>query len=399
MLLHSESRVPRIRNNLILIIMKPESLLLVTFASLFGILSLTGCKSGDGSTIKVGEFASLTGKEKTFGMSSHEGTELAFEEINKAGGVLGKQIELLTEDNQSKAGEPANIVNKLISRDGVVAILGEVASSRSLEAAPIAQEAKIPMISPASTNPKVTEVGDYIFRVCFIDPFQGTVMANFAINTLKVKKVAILTDAKSDYSKGLAKYFKEQFTKNSGVISSELDYNGSDKDFKAQLTTIKGAAPDAVFIPGYYTDVALIAIQAQEIGLSIPLFGGDGWESDNLLQVAGKAIEGHYFSTHCSPEDTSSKMTSFVAAYKAKYNKTPDAMAALGYDSAYVLAEAIKRAGTTEGPKLRDAIAATKDFEGVTGKFSLNEKRDAVKSAAILQIKDGEFKFLETIAP
>jgi branched-chain amino acid transport system substrate-binding protein len=379
--------------------MKPESLLLATFASLFGILSLTGCKSGDGSTIKVGEFASLTGKEKTFGMSSHEGTELAFEEINKAGGVLGKQIELLTEDNQSKAGEPANIVNKLISRDGVVAILGEVASSRSLEAAPIAQEAKIPMISPASTNPKVTEVGDYIFRVCFIDPFQGTVMANFAINTLKVKKVAILTDAKSDYSKGLAKYFKEQFTKNSGVIASELDYNGSDKDFKAQLTTIKGAAPDAVFIPGYYTDVALIAIQAQEIGLSIPLFGGDGWESDNLLQVAGKAIEGHYFSTHCSPEDTSSKMTSFVAAYKAKYNKTPDAMAALGYDSAYVLAEAIKRAGTTEGPKLRDAIAATKDFEGVTGKFSLNEKRDAVKSAAILQIKDGKFKFLETIAP
>ena len=399
MLLHSESRVPRIRKYLILIIMKPENLLLVTFASLFGILSLTGCKSGDGSTIKVGEFASLTGKEKTFGMSSHEGTELAFEEINKAGGVLGKQIELLTEDNQSKAGEPANIVNKLISRDGVVAILGEVASSRSLEAAPIAQEAKIPMISPASTNPKVTEVGDYIFRVCFIDPFQGTVMANFAINTLKVKKVAILTDAKSDYSKGLAKYFKEQFTKNSGVISSELDYNGSDKDFKAQLTTIKGAAPDAVFIPGYYTDVALIAIQAQEIGLSIPLFGGDGWESDNLLQVAGKAIEGHYFSTHCSPEDTSSKMTSFVAAYKAKYIKIPDAMAALGYDSAYVLAEAIKRAGTTEGPKLRDAIAATKDFEGVTGKFSLNEKRDAVKSAAILQIKDGKFKFLETIAP
>ena len=399
MLLHSESRVPRIRKYLILIIMKPENLLLVTFASLFGILSLTGCKSGDGSTIKVGEFASLTGKEKTFGMSSHEGTELAFEEINKAGGVLGKQIELLTEDNQSKAGEPANIVNKLISRDGVVAILGEVASSRSLEAAPIAQEAKIPMISPASTNPKVTEVGDYIFRVCFIDPFQGTVMANFAINTLKVKKVAILTDAKSDYSKGLAKYFKEQFTKNSGVISSELDYNGSDKDFKAQLTTIKGAAPDAVFIPGYYTDVALIAIQAQEIGLSIPLFGGDGWESENLLQVAGKAIEGHYFSTHCSPEDTSSKMTSFVAAYKAKYNKIPDAMAALGYDSAYVLAEAIKRAGTTEGPKLRDAIAATKDFEGVTGKFSLNEKRDAVKSAAILQIKDGKFKFLETIAP
>lgn len=362
-------------------------------------LGLSGCKSGGGDTIKVGEFASLTGKEATFGTSSHEGTLLAIEEINAKGGVLGKKIELLTEDNQSKAGEPANIVNKLISRDGVVAILGEVASSRSLEAAPIAQAAGIPMISPASTNPKVTEVGDYIFRICFIDPFQGTVMANFATKTLKAGKVAILTDAKSDYSKGLAKYFKEQFAKNGGTLASELDYNGGDKDFKAQLTTIKGAGADAVFVPGYYNDVALIAIQAKELGLGVPLFGGDGWESENLLQVGKDAVEGNYFSTHCSPEDASPKMTAFVAAYKAKYNKPPDAMAALGYDSAYVLADAIQRAGTTEGAKLRDAIAATKDFEGVTGKFSLDAKRDAVKSAAILQIKDGKFRFLETIAP
>jgi branched-chain amino acid transport system substrate-binding protein len=381
--------------------MKPLSLFVSTAATTVALvaLGLSGCKSGSKNTIKVGEFASLTGKEATFGGSSHEGTLLAIDEINKAGGVLGKQIELLTEDNQSKAGETANIVNKLISRDGVVAILGEVASSRSLEAAPIAQPAKIPMISPASTNPKVTEVGDYIFRVCFIDPFQGTVMANFATKTLNAKKVAVLTDAKSDYSKGLAKYFKEQFLKNGGTITSELDYNGGDKDFKAQLTTIKGSSPDAVFIPGYYNDVALIATQAKEIGLNIPLFGGDGWESENLLQVGKEAVEGHYFSTHCSPEDTSPKMISFVAAYKAKYNKTPDAMAALGYDSAYVLADAIKRAGTTEGSKLRDAIAATKDFEGVTGKFSLDDKRNAVKSAAILQIKDGKFNFLETIAP
>ncbi len=368
-------------------------------SAIFSIMGLAGCKSGGGNTIKVGEFASLTGKEATFGTSSHEGTQLAIDEINKVGGVLGKQIELLTEDNQSKAGEPRNIVNKLISRDGVVAILGEVASSRSLEAAPTAQDAKIPMISPASTNPKVTEVGDYIFRVCFIDPFQGTVMANFATKTLNAKKVAVLTDAKSDYSKGLAKYFKEQFAKNGGTLASELDYNGGDKDFKAQLTTIKGASPDAVFLPGYYNDVALIATQAKEIGLNIPLFGGDGWESENLLQVGKEAVEGNYFSTHCSPEDKSPKMTSFVAAYKAKYNKAPDAMAALGYDSAYVLTEAIRRAGTTEGSKLRDAIAATKDFDGVTGKFSLDEKRNAVKSAAILQIKGGKFTYLETIAP
>ncbi len=379
--------------------MKPANLIFATAATLLGLLLLPSCKSNGGDTIKVGEFASLTGKEATFGTSSHEGTELAIDEINAAGGVLGKKLELLTEDNQSKAGEPANIVNKLISRDGVVAVLGEVASSRSLEAAPIAQAAKIPLISPASTNPKVTEVGDYIFRVCFIDPFQGTVMANFATKTLKAKKVAVLTDAKSDYSKGLAKYFKEQFVKNGGTLATELDYNGGDKDFKAQLTTIKGAAPDAVFIPGYYNDVALIAIQAKELGVSVPLFGGDGWESDNLLQVGKDAVEGHYFSTHCSPEDTSPKMTSFVANYTKKYGKAPDAMAALGYDSACVLAEAITRAGTTDGPKLRDAIAATKDFVGVTGKFSLDDHRNAIKSAAIIQIKDGKFKFLETIAP
>lgn len=381
--------------------MKSRSAVFATAISVATALSLglTGCKSGGGDTIKIGEFASLTGKEATFGTSSHEGTELAIEEINAAGGVLGKKLELLTEDNQSKAGEPANIVNKLIARDQVVAVLGEVASGRSLEAAPIAQAAKIPMISPASTNPKVTEVGDYIFRVCFIDPFQGTVMANFAVNTLKAKKVAILTDAKSDYSKGLAKFFKEQFAKNGGVLTSELDYNGGDKDFKSQLTTIKGGAPDAVFVPGYYNDVALIAIQAKEIGLNVPLLGGDGWESDNLLQVGKESVEGHYFSTHCSPEDASPKMVSFVSAYKAKYNKTPDAMAALGYDSAWVLAEAIKRAGVTDGPALRDAIAETKDFEGVSGKFSLDDKRDAVKSAAILTIKDGKFKFLETVAP
>lgn len=379
--------------------MKRSYLIFATATSVLNLLTLPSCKSKASDTIKVGEFASLTGKEATFGSSAHEGTELAIEEMNQAGGVLGKKLELLTEDDQSKAGEPANIVNKLISRDGVIAVLGEVASSRSLEAAPIAQAAKIPLISPASTNPKVTEVGDYIFRVCFIDPFQGTVMANFASKTLKAKKVAVLTDAKSDYSKGLAKYFKEKFAKNGGVLASELDYNGGDKDFKAQLTTIKGAAPDAVFVPGYYNDVALIAIQAKELGLSIPLFGGDGWESDNLLQVGKEAVEGHYFSTHCSPEDTAPKMTKFVAAYKAKYHKAPDGMAALGYDSAYVLVEAIKRAGTTDGPKLRDAIAATQDFDGVTGKFSLDAKRDAVKSAAILQISGGKFKFLETIAP
>jgi branched-chain amino acid transport system substrate-binding protein len=362
--------------------------------------ALPSCGGGGGDAILVGEFASLTGKEATFGISSHEGTQLAIEEINAAGGVLGKQIKLITEDDQSKAGEPANVVNKLISKDGVVAVLGEVASSRSLEAAPICQDNKIPMISPASTNPKVTETGDFIFRVCFIDPFQGTVMANFATNTLKAKKVAVFTDVKSDYSKGLAKFFKEGFTKSGGQIVAELDFNGGDKDFKGQLTAIKTAAPEAVFVPGYYTDVALICIQAKQLGLTVPLFGGDGWESDTLVKIGGDAVEGHYFSTHYASDSTSPKVTAFVEAYKKRYGgKVPDAMAALGYDSAMFLADAIKRAGTTEGPKLRDAMAATKEFDAVTGKMAMNAQRDAVKAAVIMQVKDGKFKFVETVAP
>jgi branched-chain amino acid transport system substrate-binding protein len=374
-------------------------------------LLLSGCNKPPGGsaagsdTIKVGEFASLTGKEATFGVSSHEGTLLAVEQINAAGGVLNKKIDLRTEDDLSKAGEPATVVNKLISRDGVVAMLGEVASSRSLEAAPICQQNHIPMISPSSTNPKVTETGDYIFRVCFIDPFQGTVMANFATKTLKAKKVAVFTDVKSDYSKGLAKYFKEGFVANGGEITAELDFNGGDKDFKAQLTAIKSTGPDAVFVPGYYTDAALICIQAKELGLNVPLFGGDGWESDELVKIGQDAVEGDYFSTHYAPDMATEKSKNFVADYQKRWKnsdgtpKIPDAMAALGYDSAMILVDAMKRAGSTDGQKVRDALAATKDFDGVTGKTTINEKRDATKSAVILQVKDGKFHYLETVNP
>ncbi|MGB8167003.1 MAG: ABC transporter substrate-binding protein [Chthoniobacteraceae bacterium] len=363
-------------------------------------LGFAGCQKTSTDEIGVGEFASLTGKEATFGISSHEGTLLAVEEANAAGGVLGKKIKLITEDNQSKAGESANAVNKLIAKDGVVGILGEVASSRSLEAAPICQSNQIPQISPSSTNPKVTETGDYIFRVCFIDPFQGTVMANFAKKTLKAQKVAIFTDVKSDYSKGLAKFFKEGFVKAGGQVVAELDYNGGDKDFKGQLTAIKSANPEGVFVPGYYTDAALICIQAKEVGINVPLFGGDGWESDKLTEIGKEAVEGNYFSTHYSPEAGTDKGKAFVEAYKKRFNgKLPDAMAALGYDSAMVLFDAIKRAGTTEGPKVREALAATKDFDGATGKTTLNAQRDADKAAVILQVKNGKFSYVETIAP
>jgi branched-chain amino acid transport system substrate-binding protein len=246
----------------------------------------------------------------------------------------------------------------------------------------------------------VTETGDYIFRVCFIDPFQGTVMANFATKTLKARRVAVFTDVKSDYSKGLAKFFKERFVANGGEIAAELDFNGGDKDFKGQLTAIKAANPDGVFVPGYYTECALISIQAKQLGLNVPLFGGDGWESEKLFEIGGKAIEGNYLSTHYSPEVGSELSKKFVENYKKRWNgKTPDALAACGYDSALVLADAIKRAGTTDGPKLRDAIAATKSFPAVTGTITINDKRDATKSAVILKIANGKYEYLETVEP
>ena len=366
---------------------------------------LAGCNksapesSADSSTIKVGEFASLTGSEATFGQSSHKGTQLAVDDLNAAGGVLGKKIDLIYEDNQSQAGQSATVVRKLISSDGVVAVLGEVASSRSLEAAPICQQSGIPMISPASTNPKVTQVGDYIFRVCFIDPFQGTVMANFAHKTLKLNSVAVLSDVKSDYSLGLAKFFKQGFTAADGKIIAEENYSGGDKDFSAQLTAIKAANPDGIFVPGYYTEVGLIVLQAKQLGINCPIFGGDGWESSSLVPIGGAALEGDYFSTHYSPQDTSPAVQNFVKEFTAKYGEAPDAMAALGYDSAMLLADAIKRAGATDGPKVRDALAATRNFPGVTGNITMDANRDASKPAVILTITNGAFKYVETIAP
>ena len=355
--------------------------------------------AGAQDVIKVGEYASLTGREATFGESSHDGTLLAVDEINAAGGVLGKKMQLLTEDDESKPGQPSTVVHKLISRDNVVAVLGEVASSRSLEAANICQENKIPMISPSSTNPKVTETGNYIFRVCFIDPFQGTVMANFATRTLKIKKVGLLVDVKSDYSVGLAKFYKEQFLKNGGEIVSEKNYSGGDKDFKAQLTSIKAAGPEGIFVPGYYTEVGLIVRQARQLGIKQPLFGGDGWESSALLTIGGHAMEGTYFSTHFSPEETDPAVQEFVKKFQARFKMLPDAMAALGYDSAKILANAMTKAGTTDGAKVRDALAATKDFMGATGKTSIDANRNATKPAVIITIKNGQFKYVETIEP
>jgi branched-chain amino acid transport system substrate-binding protein len=350
--------------------------------------------------IKLGEYASLTGKEAGFGQTSHQGVVLAIEEINAAGGVLGRPLELVTEDNQTKPGESATVVKKLISRDKVVALIGEVSSGRSLEAAPIAQQNKIPMVAPAATNPKVTQTGNYIFRVCFIDPFQGTVMAKFAKQDLKVKRVAILSSVSNAYSLGLAKFFKETFTAGGGEIVTEKNLSEGDKDFRAQLTAVKAADVDAVYVPCYYTEAALIVRQARDLGLTMPFFGGDGWEDEQLLKIGGEALNGCYYSTHFSAENTDPVVAAFTAKYKARWNnEAPGAFSALGYDAVYVIADAIKRAGGTEGPKLRDALAATKDFPGITGLTTINAERNASKPATIIALKDGKARFFKTVAP
>ena len=368
---------------------------------------LSGCKQqggsaggADGNSIPVGEYASLTGKEAAFGQSSHKGTLLAIEEINKAGGVLGKQLRLFTEDTRSTQGESASGVRKLISKDGVVAVLGEVASMRSLEAAPICQASKIPMISPSSTNPDVTKTGDYIFRVCFTDEFQGHILAKFGREKLKLNKVAVLSDAVSAYSQGLANYFMDHFTKMEGQIGVHQKFNGGDKDFRAQLTAIKGANPDGIFVPAYYTDVGLIVVQARQLGINTPIFGGDGWEAPQLYQIGGDALKNTYYTTHFYYESDEPKVQEFVKNYQARWGgEVPDAMAALGYDSAYVLADAIERAGTTDAAQLRDALAATRDFEGVTGKTTIDEQRNASKPAVILTLEGEKFTLLETVTP
>lgn len=352
-------------------------------------------------TIRIGEYASLTGKEASLGQSSHQGTVLAIETLNAAGGVLGKQLELISEDTQSKAGESGTAVRKLISRDKVVAILGEVASSRSLEAAPVCQNARVPMVSPASTNPKVTEIGNYIFRVCFIDPFQGPVMARFARETLHAKRMGLMVSSSSAYSVGLAKYFKEAFIADGGTIAAEQKYQEGDKDFKAQLTAIRAAGVDAIFNPGYYNEGALMVKQARDLGIEVPMFGADSWEAEALMDLGGRAVEGTYLCSHYSPQDPSPRVQEFVAAYRQRWGSSfaPDSNASLGYDSVLVLVDAIRRAGSTDRAKIRDALAATRDFPAVTGNITIDERRNASKKAVIITVKDGRFQFVQSMAP
>jgi branched-chain amino acid transport system substrate-binding protein len=362
---------------------------------------IAGCKNnqsaGTSDSILIGEYGSMTGATATYGISTDNGIQLATKDVNAAGGVLGKPIKIELQDD---AGQPAqaNIaVQKLLS-DKVVAVLGEFASSNSLAAAPLCQTAKIPMVSPGSTNPAVTKVGDYIFRTCFIDPFQGTVCAKFASGTLHAKTAAVITDIKNDYSVGLSKYFIQEFSKTGKIVDQE-SYSAGDSDFRSQLTRVKAANPDIIFLSGYYTEVGNIAVQARSLGMKQKFLGGDSWDSPKLVEIGKDAIQGSYFSTHFSAESKDPRVVKFVADYKKQFNADPDGISAVAYDGASILYDAIKRAGSTDPAKIRDALAATKDFPGVTGKITIDKDRNAIKPAVILQVQGKDYKYVTTVNP
>jgi len=348
-----------------------------------------GAQPASGSIV-IGHFASMTGPQATFGISTDQAIRLAIEERNAKGGIKGRKIELVTIDDAGKQTEAVTAVTRLINDHKAVAILGEVASSLSLAGGPVAQKAKIPMISPSSTNPDVTDVGDYVFRVCFLDDFQGWVDAKFAKDNLKATKAAILYDQAQAYSSGLADYFEKAFKEMGGTIVTKQAYTGGNLEITSQLQSIKGSGAEVVFLPGYYSDAGTIIRKARESGIKAPFVGGDGWDSEELPKIAGEAINGNFFSNHYAPEEDRPEVKNFVEKYKQEYKATADGLAALGYDAALVLFDAMERAPSLGGKDLRDAIAATKNFTGVTGTFSIDENRNAQKSAVVIEYKGGK---------
>lgn len=349
--------------------------------------------------ILIGHYASMTGSEATFGQSTDNGVRLALDERNAKGGVKGRKIEIKTLDTASKASEGKTVVTRLINEDHVVALLGEVASKISLEGGKVAQQFTIPMISPSSTNAKVTQLGNMVSRVCFIDGFQGYVMAKFAKDDLKFDKVAILYDQAAPYSKGLSEDFTSAYTEMGGAIATKQEYSAGDVDVAAQLGNIKKSGAQAVYLPGYYTDVGNIVRQARKQGVTVPFLGGDGWDSSKLTEIGGDAIEGSYYSNHYSFEEQRPEVQEFVSKYKAKFGEVPDGLAALGYDAARVLFDAMDRSPSLGGNDLAATIAATKDFPGVTGTITLDGNRDAVKKAVVLQIKGGKPAYVTSVSP
>lgn len=349
--------------------------------------------------VRIGFFMSITGRDASFGESSLHGAALAVESLNAAGGVLGRPVELVVADNRSLAGESATAAKKLIGRDRVVALVGECASGRTLEAAPVAQASRIPLVTPASTNERVTAMGDCIFRVCFVDAFQGRVMATFARRRLGLSRAALLVDQTAPYSVGLAEHFARTFAELGGSVVVRKAYAGPDTDFRAQLTAIRAADPDALFLPGYYVAAGLVARQAKELGLKAILLGGDGFEAPQLMEIGGDALEGCYYATHFSPENSDPASRRFVEAFRARYGSVPNGLAALSFDAVALVADAAARAGTTEREALRQALARTRGFHGVTGVLSMDARRDAEKDAAIITIRAGRPTFVETDRP
>jgi len=369
---------------------------------------LSGCggkKSAGGATIKIGGNLEMTGTGASYGKSAQNAIKIAFEKINGKGGVLGKKIELVVADNKSEAAEATNAMQKLISQDKVVAVIGPNISSAVIASSAVNTGAKVLDISPMGTNPGITvgkngKTNAYNFRACFIDPFQGTVMATFAHDTLKASKVAILIDNSSDYSKGLAQFFEENFTKAGGTIVAKESFLQKDTDFKSTLTKIKATNPDMIYVPGYYQEVGLIVKQAREMGLNVPMAGGDGWDSTKTPEIAGKAaLNNTYFSSLYSPDDASDLNKEFVAAYEKAYQEKPDVFAALAYDSALLVAEAIKNADSTEPAKIAEAMAKIKGLKGVSGSVTFDAKHDPVKSAVIIEYKDGKQVFKSKVDP
>jgi branched-chain amino acid transport system substrate-binding protein len=361
--------------------------------------SSSGAAAAESKEIVIGHYASMTGNTAHFGQDTDKAVRLAVDEVNAAGGVLGKKVRVVTLDDRGDSAEAANAVSRLIDVEKVNALIGEVASSLSLAGGRVAQRRKMLMVSPSSTNPKVTEVGDHIFRVCFLDPFQGKVIATFAHDTLKMTEVAILKDVKNDYSIGLADAFRTAFTALGGKISAEQSYSAGDTDFSAQVTAIKGTKAQALYVPGYYAEVGAIARTKERLGVKIPMMGGDGWDAPDLFKIGGAALEGSYFSNHFAPDAATDKAQKFVADFKKKYGQEPTGLGALGYDAAAVLFDAFARAKTTEMEAVRVALGQTKGFQGVTGSITIDTHRDAQKSAVVVKIAGGKGKYETTVQP
>jgi branched-chain amino acid transport system substrate-binding protein len=369
------------------------------------VLLCFGCKRKRSGTedetgpIVIGAYLSMTGSMATFGESTFRGAQIAVEEANAKGGLLGRKVQLVVLDDQGRSEEVGNAVSRLIDVNGAAAIMGEVASTLSLVAGRICERRKVPMVSPSSTNTKVTQVGDYVFRACFLDPFQGYAMAKFARERLKLNKVAILKDVRNDYSVGLADAFYKAFTKMGGQIVAQESYSAGDTEFSAQLTKVKATQPEGLYVPGYYTEVGGIARQARRLGIQAPLMGGDGWESPELRNIGGEAIVGSYYSNHFASDAPGERAQSFIKVWRDKYDTAAPALGALGYDATLMIIDAIKRAGTTEPDKLRAALASTKELDAVSGKLTLDANRNPVKPAVVVRVTDSGEVFEAEIPP